>query len=58
MQYIGRVGQVLSSDQALGLARRAIVTGQLAPGGTAEEAMRCLDIFISGVRKPGSGTGG
>jgi len=32
MQYIGRVDRALLSEQALGVLRRAIVTGELAPG--------------------------
>jgi DNA-binding GntR family transcriptional regulator len=37
MQYIGRVDRALLSEQALGVIRRAIVTGELAPGAPVKD---------------------
>jgi DNA-binding GntR family transcriptional regulator len=38
MQYINPLDRVLLSDQALSLIRRAIVTGELAPGAPVKDA--------------------
>jgi DNA-binding GntR family transcriptional regulator len=37
MQYIGRLDRALLSEQALGVIRRAIVTGELAPGAPVKD---------------------
>jgi DNA-binding GntR family transcriptional regulator len=37
MQYIGRLDRALLSEQALGFIRRAIVSGELAPGAAVKD---------------------